>query len=248
MRFVKYTKDILQAAVDVSFSLSDVLRFLGLKLTGSHHRHIRQRINKFEISIDHFKIISGQTKYKNKKLLPEDILVNNRSPKGNREITIRLRRAMIESGFKEICSECGMSCMWNGKFLRLQIDHINGDGTDNTKENLRFLCPNCHSQTENYGVKKIKKKHKQYKVKKDDEKPKRICKRPAREILEILIAEKPATHIAKDFGVSDKSVEKWCKFYDLDKPGRGYWAKKYAKMPAECGGSTEAYEASRNGS
>lgn len=48
--------------------------------------------------------------------------------------------------------------------------------------------------------------------------------RPSKEELKKLIWTKPTTHIAKNFGVSDKAVEKWCKAYGIDKPPRGYWA------------------------
>lgn len=50
-------------------------------------------------------------------------------------------------------------------------------------------------------------------------------KKPSKEELEKLIWEKPTTHIAKDFNVSDKAVEKWCKKYGISKPPRGYWVK-----------------------
>jgi 5-methylcytosine-specific restriction endonuclease McrA len=43
--------------------------------------------------------------------------------------------------------------MWNNKKLVLQVDHINGINDDNRLENLRFLCPNCHSQTETFSKK-----------------------------------------------------------------------------------------------
>lgn len=47
-----------------------------------------------------------------------------------------------------ICSECGLEPFWNGKPLTLHLDHINGIKGDNRFENLRFLCPNCHDQTD----------------------------------------------------------------------------------------------------
>lgn len=51
---------------------------------------------------------------------------------------------------KHICSECEIGLEWNGKRLTLQVDHINGQNNDHRLENLRFLCPNCHSQTPTY--------------------------------------------------------------------------------------------------
>jgi ribosomal protein L44E len=47
------------------------------------------------------------------------------------------------------CNMCKLS-EWNGKQLSLHLDHINGKNGDHRLENLRFLCPNCHSQTETY--------------------------------------------------------------------------------------------------
>ncbi len=49
-----------------------------------------------------------------------------------------------------LCTLCGQGPEWNGKVLVLQLDHENGDCTDNRLENLRFMCPNCHSQTETF--------------------------------------------------------------------------------------------------
>ena len=47
------------------------------------------------------------------------------------------------------CSQCGID-QWQNETIVLDLDHINGNNTDNRLENLRYLCPNCHSQTDTY--------------------------------------------------------------------------------------------------
>lgn len=55
-----------------------------------------------------------------------------------------------ENLIKYECSGCGLGDEWNGRKISLHLDHINGVSGDHRLENLRFLCPNCHSQTKNY--------------------------------------------------------------------------------------------------
>ncbi len=63
-----------------------------------------------------------------------------------------LKKYLIEK-FGEKCFECGQEANWNNKPLVLQLDHIDGDSDNNYPKNLRLLCPNCHTQTENFGSK-----------------------------------------------------------------------------------------------
>lgn len=63
--------------------------------------------------------------------------------------TNTLRRYLKETkGY--VCAECGISDTYNGKALTLQVDHIDGNSDNNFPNNLRLLCPNCHSQTETW--------------------------------------------------------------------------------------------------
>jgi 5-methylcytosine-specific restriction endonuclease McrA len=82
----------------------------------------------------------------------EQVFVENSPVNVGYRLVRRLRRL----GWEYVCQICGVS-EWLGKPLRLHLDHINGISNDNRLENLRFLCPNCHSQTTTYCKKKVAK-------------------------------------------------------------------------------------------
>ena len=63
-----------------------------------------------------------------------------------------LKKYLIETR-GENCEDCGQDSSWNNKPLVLQLDHMDGDSDNNFPSNIRLLCPNCHSQTENFGSK-----------------------------------------------------------------------------------------------
>jgi 5-methylcytosine-specific restriction endonuclease McrA len=54
---------------------------------------------------------------------------------------------MLDMGVAETCAECGTGPMWRGKTMTLEVDHLNGDRSDDRLDNLRLLCPNCHAVT-----------------------------------------------------------------------------------------------------
>lgn len=60
-------------------------------------------------------------------------------------------RLLIEQKF--LCTECNIGLIWNNKPIKFQLDHINGNRKDETRNNLRMICPNCHSQTDTFGGK-----------------------------------------------------------------------------------------------
>lgn len=72
-----------------------------------------------------------------------------------------IKRAMLAAGVQQCCAieGCGLT-HWLGRPISLHLDHMNGDKHDNRFENLRLLCPNCHSQTDTYGGRNVKRKRK----------------------------------------------------------------------------------------
>ena len=64
----------------------------------------------------------------------------------------RIRKALLETGRAQRCEVCGLDPYWNTNALVLHVDHINGLHHDYRAENPRFLSPNCHSQTVNFGI------------------------------------------------------------------------------------------------
>lgn len=69
--------------------------------------------------------------------------------------TFKLKLRLYSEGLKENkCEECGLT-EWNGKPIQCELDHIDGDRTNHSLDNLKILCPNCHSQTPTFRAKNI---------------------------------------------------------------------------------------------
>ncbi len=136
-----------------SNSYSDCLRKLGLTPHGGSSSDIlKKRIKELKLSTQHFGSLTRQNASAKYNL--EDILVENSSYHNIARLKIRL----VNEGYLEYkCSCCGNTGKWNNKPLTLQLDHINGINNDHRIENLRFLCPNCHSQTDSFAGKNNKK-------------------------------------------------------------------------------------------
>lgn len=59
-----------------------------------------------------------------------------------------IKRYLRET-FGNKCSVCSIA-KWNGKDLVFDLEHIDGNSENNSKENVCLICPNCHSQTATY--------------------------------------------------------------------------------------------------
>lgn len=147
-----FTKDELEQIVKESHSYKEVISKLGYSTNcGANNVTLKNRLEKYNIDITHFSSQPKQSKIKRNK---ENVFCENSTATQR-----TLRRWFVKGNYIDYrCSECGLEGFWNGKELKLQLDHINGDNKDNRIENLRWLCPNCHSQTETFCGKHLKKK------------------------------------------------------------------------------------------
>lgn len=139
-----WTEEDLRRAVKISKSVRQVLMRLHLREAGGNYAHIKEYIIAFDLDISHFtgqawnKGMRGIGRYR-KEL--SEILVKNSSYQ-----SYKLKKRLFASGLRSpYCEECGWCRKTKDGRLPLELDHINGDRRDNRLQNLRILCPNCHS-------------------------------------------------------------------------------------------------------
>ncbi|GAA3054685.1 HNH endonuclease signature motif containing protein [Streptomyces glomeratus] len=149
---VKWTRDVLEPVVAASTSINEVVRRLGLDSVGGHQTNIARRIKAHGIDTSHFTSVvrTERMRYNQRRRTADEILVEDTSGHAPRIPSRRLKRAMRELGVEERCALCGIGSVWLGEPLPLEVDHIDGNWRDNRIDNLRFLCPNCHSTTDSY--------------------------------------------------------------------------------------------------
>lgn len=153
MSHYKYSEQQLRDAIQKSTSIRQTLIALGMAGKGGNYRVINKAIIKYNIDISHF---TGKGWSKNKHFGPkrkiEDYLNNNQTIQ-----SYKLKNRLIkEHILEEKCIYCNLTS-WLGSKIPLELDHINGNHSDNNLSNLRLLCPNCHSFTDTYRGKNARK-------------------------------------------------------------------------------------------
>ena len=130
------------------FTVADFCREVGWKPVGNNYRIFYKYVKEYNLDTSHF--TGKKTNIGNKNnngISDKEYFKRSKLIKGS-----ELLKRLIKNQLKEYkCEnpECGLS-EWHGKPIKLQIHHIDGDHFNNELSNLIILCPNCHSQTENF--------------------------------------------------------------------------------------------------
>lgn len=148
----KYTKEKLESVVNECWSIRQVLKKLGLREAGGNYTNIKTRIKLFEIDTSHF---HGMTWNKGKKWskvknLSDKLVEDSKYSSGLPISSYVLKNQLLKLNYKDHVCEMCYNVTWNDKPIPLELHHVNGNRFDNRIENLKLLCPNCHSFTDNY--------------------------------------------------------------------------------------------------
>lgn len=146
MKETKYSREQFQYAVDKSKSQKDVIIALNLPLNNGNYETVRYLSNLYSIPLPEYNYSEEiKVNHEKNRFSNEDWFTNNSRRNGQQS-----KKRMIDLGIKDECAICKLPPVWNNIKLTLQLDHIDGDKFNNQIENLRILCPNCHTQTETY--------------------------------------------------------------------------------------------------
>ncbi len=181
-----------------------------------------------------WQFVPKQLKRPRQSLRLEDYLVKH----GPVISAYRLKQRLIEAGLKQdACEVCGIS-EWCDQPAPIQLDHIDGDRYNNELSNLQTICANCHAQTPTFAGRNIEVVKYDGPVTKSERKclrcetyvssTRRVCDSckkpglawPSREEVAAMVAASPVTTVAKQLGVSDVAVHKFCQRNGIDKRKR----------------------------
>jgi hypothetical protein len=152
MKLKKYTEQQLKAAVKESFSFAQTLKSLNLVPCGENYLVLKKAIVFFNLDTSHFTFQLWNKGKKTGARKPLEKYLNNEISISSNKLKKRL---LNEKLLDATCSSCNLT-EWLNKPIPLELDHINGNSSDNCLKNLRLLCPNCHALTPTYRGKNIK--------------------------------------------------------------------------------------------
>lgn len=154
----KSSKEEFQTVCSNCSSLADIMRHFGVRPEAGNYQTLKRRIKEDQTDISHIRLglsnckgrfpITRYTEEKARRAL-EIGSITNRS-----QIKILCVRYNILDN--KICAICAHPDKWNDKPLVMQLDHIDGNSSNNLLSNFRFVCPNCHTQTETHSGKRLK--------------------------------------------------------------------------------------------
>ena len=138
------SKEILEEAVRNSANIFQVCNLIGLRATNNNYDKVKKYIAQYNIDYSHFDL--SITSNPNKIVYSDEDIFKIHD---HFMATDVIKRRLLK-GYKEYKCECCGITEWNNKPITLQLHHINRNRCDNRLENLQLLCPNCHSQTDNF--------------------------------------------------------------------------------------------------
>lgn len=212
------TESEFRELIKSSSTYKEALIKLGFAIkSGGNYKTLKKRIQRDKVDVSHIEQNKHTFKGSKKEKPLAEILVQN-----SKYSTYHLKRRLINSGLiKNQCAKCGLKEEWQGEPISLQLDHINGDHDDNRLENLRILCPNCHSQTNTYSGRnshQSKSPNRICKCGRQKNKQSDVCHRcfkqperiiwPSNEELIAKLKTQSFISLAKDLGVSDNAIRK----------------------------------------
>jgi hypothetical protein len=226
--YANYDETNLKKIISESLTFQEVFIKLGLSIHGNYNT-LHNYINKYNIDISHFKaneIIIRKLQAFN--TIPiENILIEN----SKYVSTNTLKKRLYKEGLKEHkCELCGQDEIWQGKHMSLILDHIDGVPNNNKIENLQIVCPNCNATLSTFAGKNVKKNRAVIHYCKCGNKMnktsilcntcekinRRKVERPPYEQLQNEIKEDGYSATGRKYGVSDKTIKKWIKFYEKE--------------------------------
>lgn len=231
----KIQDDVFAKIIKDAKTFKEILVHFGLESKGGNNETIKRRCAEQGIDLSHIKM--GRSHRKGQKYLDFGLSKENALTvifiKDSESSRNTVKRYVNKYSLIPYKCACGNEGLWESKPLSLQLDHINGEPKDHRLENLRWLCPNCHSQTETFTGKHKKRKPRKIKVsalnpnwRHEPRTNQRKVARPSKEELELLVKEHPMTTLGKMFGVSDNAVRKWCSTYGIDIKSIAHWCRR----------------------